>query len=326
MHLYNHALIGDIAKIPVSTPTPIMSFSPVMIDKPGRRVELQIRVTAPSTGTDLPIILLSHGHGRSNYLSSMEGYAPLAEFWAGHGFVVVQPTHLSSKSLNFTLDGGNIKDIFLESRAKDMTFIIDQLDTLESSVPFLKGRLDKTRIAVAGHSLGGSTASVLLGAVNTDPRDGSKSEFQDTRIKAGVLIGAPGRGGSDLSESGKQMIPFHNPDFTHIKTPTLVVWGDEDINPHLTTRGAEWHTAPYTDAQGPKSSLKIKGGQHGFGGISGWDAGETKDESPERLAVVQRMTWAYIKSQLYEGDTSWKEACKALEGLGEHAEVESKEN
>jgi len=30
------------------------------------------------TGSELPVILLSHGHGNSNNLSSLNGYAPLA--------------------------------------------------------------------------------------------------------------------------------------------------------------------------------------------------------------------------------------------------------
>jgi len=50
-------------------------------------------------GTNLPIILLSHDHGSSNHLSSLNGYGPLANFWAAHGFVVIQPTHLDSKTL-----------------------------------------------------------------------------------------------------------------------------------------------------------------------------------------------------------------------------------
>ena len=89
--------------IPVSAPTPVVSMSPITLPAPGRAVDLQMRVSAPATGDDLPIILLSHGHGSSNNLSSLNGYGPLANFWAAHGFVVIQPTHLSSKSLHLDL-------------------------------------------------------------------------------------------------------------------------------------------------------------------------------------------------------------------------------
>jgi hypothetical protein len=102
------------------------------------------------------------------------------------------------------------------------------------------------------------------------------------------------------------------------------VCGDEDLSPHFTESGPEWHSDPYLLAQAPKDMLMLKGGNHVLGGISGWDARETVDESPERVAVLQRMTWAYLRSQFYEGDAAWAEACKALkkhEGLGS---VESK--
>lgn len=60
----------------VSSPTPVLSVSPVVLPAPGRAVDLQVRVSAPVTGSDLPVILLSHGQGYSNHLSSLNGYAP----------------------------------------------------------------------------------------------------------------------------------------------------------------------------------------------------------------------------------------------------------
>lgn len=68
----------------------------------------------------------------------------------------------------------------------------------------------------------------------------------------------------------------------------------------------------------------LKGAEHGLGGISGWDTAECDDSSPARLAVVQRMTWAYLRSQLYEGDTVWAEACEAFQRLEGQGKVESK--
>ena len=96
----DHALIGRAKHIPVDASTPVVSVSPVVVPAPERIVDLQMRVSAPTTGRDLPIILLSHGQGISNHLSSSNGYGPLVNFWAAHGFVVIQPTHLSSKTLS----------------------------------------------------------------------------------------------------------------------------------------------------------------------------------------------------------------------------------
>ena len=55
--------ISNAENIPVSAPTPVVSVSPVVLPVPGRPVDLQARVSAPVTGSELPIILLSHGHG-----------------------------------------------------------------------------------------------------------------------------------------------------------------------------------------------------------------------------------------------------------------------
>ncbi len=73
------------------SPAPVLSYSPVVLSVPGRHVDLQVRVSAPATGTGLPVILLSHGHGGSNNLSSLNGYAPIANLWAAAGFAVIQP-------------------------------------------------------------------------------------------------------------------------------------------------------------------------------------------------------------------------------------------
>lgn len=59
-----------------NSPTPVLSVSPVVLPAPGRAVDLQVRVSAPVTGSELPVILLSHGLGFSNNLSSLNGYAP----------------------------------------------------------------------------------------------------------------------------------------------------------------------------------------------------------------------------------------------------------
>ena len=79
--------------------TPVISVRPVVLPAAGRGADLQVRVTAPTTGSDLPIVVFSHG-----FSESMDGYAPLAEFWAAHGFAVLQPTHLDSQTLGIAPD------------------------------------------------------------------------------------------------------------------------------------------------------------------------------------------------------------------------------
>ncbi len=298
--------------VAVSTPTPVVSVSPVVLSAPGRAVDLQMRVSAPVTGGKLPILLVSHGHGNSNHLSSLNGYGPLANFWAARGFVVIQPTHLDSKTLSLGPDVPGAP-LFWRSRVEDMKRILDQLDLIEASVPQISGRLDRNRIAIAGHSLGGYTASLLLGARLTDPTDGTEVDMADSRIKAGVLLAAPGKGGADLSAYAAEHYSFFlHTSFAEMTTPALVVAGEKDVSPHLTVRGADWHADPYFLSTGPKCLLTLFGAEHGLGGVAGYDAAETTDENPERVAVVQGLTLAYLRTALYPEDSAWPTACAAL--------------
>ncbi|MEU2870567.1 chlorophyllase [Streptomyces olivoreticuli] len=294
------------------SPTPVLSVGPVALSAPGRAVDLEVRVSAPVTGSDLPVILFSHGQGHSNHLSSLNGYAPLANYWAAHGFVVIQPTHLSSTTLSLDPDTPGAP-LYWRSRAEDMKHVLDRLDVIEAAVPQLLGRLDRSKTAVAGHSMGGHTASLLLGARLTDPQDGTEVNLAEPRIKAGVLLAAPGRGGDALTESMAANLPFlSTTDFSKMTTPALVVAGEKDDSPHLTVRGPDWHADPYFLSPGPKSLFTLFDAEHGLGGVSGYDVAETTDENPERVSAVQWLTWAYLRTELYPGDSAWQAARDAL--------------
>lgn len=301
---------------------PVISIHPIKLSVPNRPVDLELRVSAPSSGTALPILLLSHGHGPSNFVSSLYGYAPLTNYYAARGFVVIQPTHLDSKTLPFRASDHPDAPLFWRSRAEDMTHIVDRLDLIERAVPTLAGRVDRSQIVVVGHSMGGHTASVLLGARHQHPSDSRVLSLLDPRIRAGVLLAAPGRGDA-LSAFAAEHYPFFaSIDFSSMTTPALVVAGAEDGSPHLTTAGAEWHIDPYSLAPGPKSLVVIRGAEHGLGGIAGYDLAETTDENPDRVALVQHLSWAYLRSQLFGGDPAWQDALELR--AAELSQVETK--
>ncbi|MGG4495463.1 alpha/beta hydrolase family protein [Brevibacillus reuszeri] len=293
-------------KINVSTPTPVVSVKPIVLSAPDRGEDLQVRVSAPATGRELPIIVFSHGFGWS-----LDGYGPLADFWAAHGFVVIQPTHLDSRTLNLPPDDPRKPRIW-RFRVEDMKRILDQLDLLEASVPGLTGRLDRSRIAAAGHSWGGQTVSMLLGARVLNAHGEPGEDMSDSRIKAGVLLATTGRGGADLTRFAAEHFPFMNPSFADMGTPTFVVAGDHDQS-RLSTRGPDWFTDPYFLSPGSKSLLTLFGAEHSLGGIPGYSVAETTDESPERVALIQRLTWAYLRNALDLDDSSWPAARAALE-------------
>lgn len=304
-------------------PAPVLSFSPVVLDVPGRPVPLQIKVSAPATGNKLPIILFSHGHGRSNFLSSLRGYGPLVDFYAASGFVVLQPTHLNSKALNLDPNGPEGL-LFWKSRATDMHFILDHLDQIEGAVPGLSGCLDKNRMVAIGHSMGGHTVSMLAGMTVTDPNDGQEVNLKEPRLKAAVIIGGP-CSPADLAPFAAEHYPImKSMNFAGMTIPALVVAGDGDKNPMFSERD-DWRADSYYLSNGPKCLLTIIGGDHMLGGISGYDAGETSDENPEQVALVQQLTLAYIRTALYPEDSSWEDAQKGLkETMDPKARIECK--
>jgi predicted dienelactone hydrolase len=271
-----------------------------------------MRVSAPVVGNELPVLLISHGHGPSSFVSSLHGYAPLANYFAAHGFVVIQPTHLDAKTLGFRSSDHPDAPLFWRSRAEDMKLILDRLDSIERGVAAISGRIDRARVAVLGHSMGGHTASMLLGARHKDPQGTSHVSIAEPRIKAGVLLAAPGRGDALSKYAAENYAFFSRIDFSTMTTPALVVAGDRDASTHLTTAGPAWHADPYHLSPSPKSLVSLFDAEHGLGGVAGYDLAETTDENLERVAAVQQLAWAYLRSQLYAGDGSWHDAQQEL--------------
>jgi len=303
--------------------TPIISFSPVVLPVPGRHADLEIKVSAPASGNNLPVILLSHGHGASNFLSSYRGYGPIVDFFAAEGFVVIQPTHQNSKALGLSASLPEAP-LFWSSRPADMKFILDHLDEIISKVPGLTGRIDKAKVAAIGHSLGGHTVAMLAGMEVTDPSTGQIVNVTEPRIKAPVMIGLPG-GPEGLSAIASHRFPIlAASNFRSMALPALIVNGDKDKNPMFSDLD-NWRADAYYQSPGPKDLLTVFGAEHIFGGISGYDALETSDEDPERVAFVCETILAYIRSTFDPKDQSWEESKKTLNGIqGALGSIESK--
>jgi predicted dienelactone hydrolase len=283
-----------------------VSVKPLVLSAPQRGEDLHVRITAPTTGTSLPVVLFAHGFG-----SNLDGYAPLVDHWASGGFVVIRATHLDSKRLALAADDPRRPQMW-RYRVQDMRRILDELTTLEAAVPGLSGRMDHSRIVAAGHSFGGQTAGILVGLRVTDPQTGTAEDLSDARVMASIQLATAGKGGDELTPFAHENLPWlRDQDFSHITAPGLVVAGDKDDLP-LSTRGPAWTTDPYSLSHGNKSLLTVHGGEHFLGGISGYQAAETTDENPDRVALVQQVTLAYLRHITGTDHTDWKNAQTVL--------------
>lgn len=287
-------------------PVPVITVSPVTLPAAYRGEDLQSKVSAPAVGRDLPVIVFAHGFS----LSSRD-YAPMADYWAAHGFVVIQPTFLDSASLGLSPDDPRTPDIW-RLRVKDMSLIADSLEVIEHAVPGLTGRVDRARLIAAGHSYGAQTAGMLLGERVRDAAGTPGESMADPRFEVGVLLAHPGDGDS-LTELAQAYFPFMRPDFSELTAPAFIAAGDHDQSP-LSTRGPEWFTDVYRMSPGRKTLLTLFGGEHGLGGINGYQSAATTDEDPARVELVQHLTTAWLRATTHDDAQAWTSAAEGLSG------------
>jgi predicted dienelactone hydrolase len=197
----------------------------------GRRREVPVKIYYPAKGAGpFPLIIFSHGLG-----GSREGYQYLGRYWASHGYVSVHLQHLGSdksvwenswnKLWSLRQAAGKLENAL--NRPQDVTFALDQLEILNKSEGPFQGRLDLTRVGVAGHSFGAYTTLAVAGQVLGRP-GWREISLADPRVKAAIPMSAPVPRKRNLAQA-----------YGKITIPCLHMTGTQDDSPIGETRAPE---------------------------------------------------------------------------------------
>ena len=178
------------------------------IHDPRRNKDLPVRILIPNSAGPFPVIVFSHGAGGSG-----KNYFALTAFWASHGYVVIQPTHNDSIALRREkgeqapvnprelIDEYRFNSDDWGNRARAVSLVIDSLSDLEKRLPQLKGKIDKKRIGVGGHSYGAFTTQMIGGALVDLPNGAKAQSFRDDRPRALMLLSGQGKNQNGLTET-----------------------------------------------------------------------------------------------------------------------------
>ena len=126
-----------------------------------RGTDVLVRIYYPNGDGPFPVIVFSHSVGGNKDL-----FGAISMHWASHGYVAVHPTHDDS-GVRMGPDGMQPPPEKVRGRVRDVTAVLDALEQIEVQIPDLQGKLDRTRLAVAGHSYGSFT-TMASGGVTVD--------------------------------------------------------------------------------------------------------------------------------------------------------------
>lgn len=224
-------------------PTPVGVIPDVLVRDNDRNKDVQVTIEYPTRGGPHPVIVFSPGYGGSH-----RGYVALSSYWAANNYVVIRVNH-GDRIGNITKADqvwANATPADWKNRVRDITFVLDSLASLAQRFPELEGKIDATKIGVAGHAYGAHTA-MLLGGVRTFPGGVS---YADPRVKAVIAMSPQGLGDSR---------GLTNESFAELRVPALFMTGTKDQGA-TETETPEWRSEGFKLAPaGDKWLVTIEG-------------------------------------------------------------------
>ncbi len=257
-----------------------------------RNRTLPVKIYAPKSGAGpFPVVLFSHGLG-----GSREAAIYLGEHWASHGYVSIHVQHPGSdesvwkgkpnfmKAMREAV--GNIEHAI--NRPRDIRFVIDELAELDRSHPTLKGRLDRKRLGVAGHSFGSYT-TMAVGGLKFVNRRGREFSFGDPRIKAIIPL-------SPTILKERDRLPTA---MSGIRIPVLYMSGTKDDSPINDAKAADRPLAYKYTSEAEAYFINFDGADHMvFSGRKVRFGDRSKD--PKFHNLIQQASVAFWDAYLKE--------------------------
>ncbi|MBT4739443.1 MAG: hypothetical protein HOH20_01330 [Rhodospirillaceae bacterium] len=256
---------------------------PVAVDRPDRIVPLSVRVTWPAGDGPFPLVVFSQGA-----ICPKNMYAAVTDHWTSHGYVTIAPLHIDSESNGFGFPDLAGKDLVGE-RIADMTYILDALDDIENAAPGLSGKIDRERIAAAGHSFGGQIALAMTGLELTDATTNEPIEVADERYDVAVVLSGVGPLPNIVEGAFSR---YDGPVYSSGGTKDLGATGQGPVHPW------PWRMAAYFDTPpGDKYGVVLDEGDHYYGGLI---CRETAGGAPdfEGLSIIRGTSTAFLDAYL----------------------------
>ena len=280
-------VLSAIAIASGQTPaTAVRTADKIVLHDAVRKKDVPVKVYYPQGAGPFPVIVFSHGAW-----ASKDSYFALGQYWASHGYVSIHPSHADSRKdsgYRGTLQDTISDPQAWEDRPKDISFVIDSLDVIEKKVRALRGKLDRTRIGVGGHSFGAYTAEAVAGATVTMPGKAQPVSFADKRARAFLVMSPQGTGEMGLTDHS----------WDHIRVPMFLMYGTRDFGTQRRT--PSWRSQPfYYSPPGDKYDMVLQGATH-FTFVGPMREGAAVTDLFQCVEIGSQAFWdAYLKDDMH---------------------------